>query len=401
MAKRSYGTGHLHEKHGSWYGQGRRSDGSQFNRKLGPGGRNGLSKKEAERALRAILADESASIRATARTSVEDLGSRLIVRLEARGRKTSHVRGARSHLRVHIEPYFVRQELAVEQVDETEVARFVAILRRRGLNPKTVHNIVATLHAMFALAVRDKLVVANPVDLSAVPASSNSSRRIRFLTRTELEALLRAEPEPTNDWWPRDRSMWLVAAMTGLRLGELLGLRWCDVDWTAMRLRVSENMVHGESATPKSGKSRSVPMTDRVGRELELHFQRCLDFQADEELVFGRLDGGRQLPAAPLKRFKRALKRAGLASTHVIHDLRHTFGTTCAASGISMRTVQEWMGHADFQTTLIYAAYAPATHEREWIGRAFAEYDTAEGREANGKQSPANSDQEEQRGTAR
>lgn len=59
-----------------------------------------------------------------------------------------------------------------------------------------------------------------------------------------------------------------------------------------------------------------------------------------------------------------------------------------------MRTVQEWMGHADFQTTLIYAAYAPATHEREWIGRAFADYDPADGREANVKQSATNSDQD-------
>ena len=72
-----------------------------------------------------------------------------------------------------------------------------------------------------------------------------------------------------------------------------------------------------------------------------------------------------------LKRFKAALKRAGVREVR-FHDLRHTFGTRMAAAGVPMRMLQEWMGHRDFKTTLIYADYAPAANEADLVNAAFA-----------------------------
>jgi integrase len=72
-----------------------------------------------------------------------------------------------------------------------------------------------------------------------------------------------------------------------------------------------------------------------------------------------------------LKRFKAALGRAGVRDVR-FHDLRHTFGTRMAAAGVPMRTLQEWMGHRDFATTLVYADYTPSEHEAEWVEQAFA-----------------------------
>jgi integrase len=72
-----------------------------------------------------------------------------------------------------------------------------------------------------------------------------------------------------------------------------------------------------------------------------------------------------------LKRYKRALKRAEVRPVR-FHDLRHTFGTRMAAAGVPMRTLQEWMGHRDFKTTLIYADYAPSAGEAELVEVAFA-----------------------------
>ena len=71
------------------------------------------------------------------------------------------------------------------------------------------------------------------------------------------------------------------------------------------------------------------------------------------------------------KGFKDALRAAGVREVR-FHDLRHTFGTRMAGVGVPMRTLQEWMGHADFKTTLIYADYAPSEREREWVEEAFA-----------------------------
>jgi integrase len=72
-----------------------------------------------------------------------------------------------------------------------------------------------------------------------------------------------------------------------------------------------------------------------------------------------------------LKRFKLALTRAGVRDVR-FHDLRHTFGTRMAAAGVPMRTLQEWMGHRDFATTLVYADYEPSEHEVAWAEQAFA-----------------------------
>jgi Phage integrase family len=73
-----------------------------------------------------------------------------------------------------------------------------------------------------------------------------------------------------------------------------------------------------------------------------------------------------------LKRFKVTAKRAGIREMR-FHDLRHTFGTRMAAAGVALRTLQEWMGHRDFKTTLIYAAYQPGAGEAELVERAFGQ----------------------------
>jgi integrase len=76
--------------------------------------------------------------------------------------------------------------------------------------------------------------------------------------------------------------------------------------------------------------------------------------------------------AAILRRYRKALKAARLDVTHRFHDLRHTFGTRMAAAGVPMRTLQEWMGHRDIETTQRYADYAPSAREAEMVAAAFA-----------------------------
>ena len=171
--------------------------------------------------------------------------------------------------------------------------------------------------------------------------------------------------------WLVDRVMYLTAAMTGLRQGELLALRWMDIDWTAKRVRVRRNYVRGECGTPKSKRStRSVPLADRVAGELHRLYVASA-YQADDDLVFAHPQTGQPMERSNLlKRYKRALKRAKVRPVR-FHDLRHTFGTRMAAAGVPMRTLQEWMGHRDFKTTLIYADYAPSAGEADLVEAAF------------------------------
>jgi integrase len=162
--------------------------------------------------------------------------------------------------------------------------------------------------------------------------------------------------------------------MTGLRRSELLGLRWRDVDWEAQRLRVRNAYVLGEhSSAGKSDLStrRSVPMADRLARELDLWSQR-IAFNAEEDLVFAHPQTGNPLDGSKVsKRFKSACLAAGVRVVR-FHDLRHTFATRLAATGQPLRTIQEFLGHADAKTTQIYAHYAPSEHEVSMVNAAFA-----------------------------
>jgi integrase len=229
--------------------------------------------------------------------------------------------------------------------------------------------VIGLLSGICEFAVRRRWARENPcryVDLPRVELSED----IRFLEPEEVEAVLRATGE--DDFGLVHRAMILTAAMSGLRMGELLALRWCDVDWSAQRIRVRRNYVRGQFGTPKSRRgSRSVPLADRLGGELDRHHRRTV-YSADQDLVFANSHTGAPLDGAPLLRaFQRALAAAGVRRVR-FHDLRHTFGTRMAAAGAPMRALQEWMGHRDLRTTLIYADYMPGAHEVDLVNEAFA-----------------------------
>jgi integrase len=115
-----------------------------------------------------------------------------------------------------------------------------------------------------------------------------------------------------------------------------------------------------------------VPMTDRLAGELDRWSQRT-EYCGDGELVFAHPQTGSPLDRSKVtKRFKAACRAAGVREIK-FHDLRHTFATRLAASGQPLRTIQEFLGHADSKTTQIYAHYAPSEHEVQMVNEAFTE----------------------------
>jgi integrase len=129
-----------------------------------------------------------------------------------------------------------------------------------------------------------------------------------------------------------------------------------------------------------------VPLADDVSHALAQLFKQS-HWKSEEDLVFAHpVTGGVLAKSNISRRMRVALKAAGLNETHRFHDLRHTFGTRAAAAGVPMRTLLEWMGHADHTTTLIYADYSPGAHEADMIARAFTRtsnpHDSAQERKA-------------------
>jgi integrase len=372
MARRSYGSGSLYTRRDAagveaWYGHWR-ANGRQVKRKIGPkraaGDRDGLTRTQAEKELRRLIDTTEVKPRTGEALTVSEAATRYVVSARRRGRKPSTCANIESETRVHLEPFF--RERSIDSIEAADVSDLVSVLEGKERSPKTIRNVIATLSALL-----NRYAVSNPcegVELPAVPEQTE----VRYLTLEEVDAAV-AHARP-GIFQGIDRAMFLTAAMTGLRKGELVALRWRDVDWPAARIRVRQNYVRGEFGTPKSKRStRSVPMADEVGGALERLF-KASRFQGDDDLVFAHPTSGEPLPKANItRRFRKALKAAGLDDSHRFHDLRHAFGTRMAASGeVPMRTLQEWMGHRDLATTQIYADYAPSGNEGQMVARAFA-----------------------------
>ena len=162
----------------------------------------------------------------------------------------------------------------------------------------------------------------NPVKLADRPTVKKTETRIQFLDQAELEQLM-AAPYPDDAFGRIEAALYLTAAMTGLRQGELLGLRWRDVDFDARKVRVVSPFVRGEFGDPKSpGSGRSVPMAERVAVALRELRERSY-YARDRDLVFCHPETGKPLDRSKLvRRFKQALDRAEVHRI-TFHELRH------------------------------------------------------------------------------
>jgi integrase len=283
-------------------------------------------------------------------------------------RKPLTVQDYHSILRRHVKPFF--SDRAVEAIGAQIIGDYAAAKSAEGLSPKTVTNHLRLLHAVFSYAVKRGWTHTNPVAAVDRPRVPSRDADIRFLTQEEVEALIAAVPDDALG--PTDRALYLTAAFSGLRQGELIALRWRDIDWSVGLIRVRRSFTRGRFGTPKSRRSnRAVPMADRVASELASHLQAS-DHTADDDLVFGHpATGGPYDPSRMRKRFYDALSGAGVRRIR-FHDLRNTFGTRMAAAGAPLRAIQEWMGHSNYQTTLAYADYAPDPSQgTAWAHRAF------------------------------
>ncbi len=383
--RRAYGSGSLLVEERArgrrvYVGQFR-VHGKQHQRTLGEvrraGSSAGLSKSQAERLLRDVRArveEESPQPEEepgpSAQRTLSAVGEEHLRHLvEVVGRKRATVQDYRIYLRRHLVPFF--GDVVLDEVTPRDIEAFMRRQRDRGLAASTISNHVNYLHAIYAYAVKRSLATRNPVQAADKPRAPRTDPDVHFLSVEEVEALLRAVPDDYLGF--TDRTLYLTAAMTGMRQGELVALRWRDVDWSAGVIRVRKNHTRGEEGTPKSRRSaRSVPMADRVATELERHFSGSA-YGHDDDRVFRHPHSGNPYDASRIRtRFYEALGRASVRRIK-FHDLRHTFATRMAGAGAPLRAIQEWLGHADIQTTMIYADYPPdPSNGRMWAERAFA-----------------------------
>jgi integrase len=256
----------------------------------------------------------------------------------------------------HITPVLGRKKL--RDLGRAEVRALYAA-KGKELSPRSVDYIHVTLQKALSQAVRDDLIPRNVAE-GERPRSSRNREEIKALSPAQVRALLAAASGERNE------ALYVVAVHTGLRQGELLGLRWADVDLEGRRLSVRRALKVTDTGLdfgpPKNKASlRSVPLTRSAAAALRAHRTRqneerlrLGDLWSDHDLVFpNRVGGPTDHNNLYRREYKKLLKRAGLGDEgFTFHSLRHTFATELFNQRKRPKIIQSLLGHSSIVQTM-------------------------------------------------
>jgi len=274
----------------------------------------------------------------------------------------------------------------IETITAEQFARWRDRLAKDGARSrKTVNKIATQAHAIFQHAVERFGLAANvasqvrrlressdpgrfdffspqEVDLLVTSAAKGAHRDPSRPAISEAEQVLRAEEDR------QDGMIYLTAALAGLRRSELLALLWQDVDFEHTSIRVYEGYIAKKTGKPKSRKSRTVPMVERLAAALEELKARGHHTGSRDHVFVSRF--GTELDGSALRRRYLATRDAAGLRPLRFHDLRHTFASV-AINVASITQVQAWMGHADVKTTMRYLHHKSRADDARLLSAAF------------------------------
>jgi len=251
-------------------------------------------------------------------------------------------------------------------LNRVRIEAFLSDLRRKGHASATIRGVRTTLSAVLQAAVERQYLEKNPVHGIRLRETEPRKEK-RFYSTTQVRTLLGELPEPC-------RTIVALAVLTGMRIGEILALRWKRVDVVRGTVEVAETFSEGEFGSPKTRSShRAIPISSTLRQILEAHRQRTLRSKPDD-LVFTTPIG---TPMSPKNLYNRVLAPAcdRMQQPRISwHSFRHTNATLLAEVGESVKTAQALLGHSDVATTLnTYMHVIPESQRRavESIGDLF------------------------------
>jgi integrase len=273
-----------------------------------------------------------------------------------------------SQIRNHIAPRIGKKKLKALKLEDAEgLYRFMVV---SGLSPATVRYVHAILRRSLGQAVNRGLVPRNVAEGASLPRARR--KEIEAFTPEEVRRFLRAAKHD------RLEALYVLAITCGLRQGELLGLRWEDVDLVAGSLTVRRQVQRSRdgsgmiSGPTKNKKCRTIRLGRAAIEALKAHRKRQAEEVAsakgpwrDPDLVFASTIGTPLDPSNLVDRsFKPLLKGAGLPSIR-FHDLRHACATLLVSEGVPIKVVQEVLGHSSVSVTMdVYSHVLPDMQEK-------------------------------------
>ena len=363
-----------------FYARIRTADGRELNRRIGPKQtRRGrpeagyFTERTAEEALRRML-DEArrgtlaGAEAATGKTFGDACAEWLRYVEHEKARKPSTLRDYRNAANGTLTEEF-GSETPIEEITTERIDTYRRRLLTEGkLSRRTVQKLMVLMHGILKRAQSQRWIRENPAD-RVERVNVPRSDEVNVLTVEQVEAIAR-EAEGMF------ATAITVAAYTGLRTGECRALRWRDINFLDAIVHVQRNMpAGGEEGTPKSGRGRSVPLIDDAARALDA-LSRRENFTGPDDRVFCCEDGSMLGEDAFRDALYEAMKAAGIdrkafpaRGGFTFHDLRHTFGTL-GAKVFPLHDLQAYMGHANIETTMIYAHHVPKRDAAKRFGEA-------------------------------
>jgi len=250
--------------------------------------------------------------------------------------------------------------LKINQVNFDVIERFKAERLETGVTPPTLSKILITLGQVLTYAVRSRYIDFNPAREVKKPKDDrvdDEQEEMAILQPNQIRVLFNA----AEDQW--EKMLFMAAVLTGMREGELLGLKWSDINWFSRQAEVNRTYNHGQFYKPKSKASRrKIDMAPELVNELKKWKLACLP--SDLDLVFPSGAGTPTDAANMLKRrFFPALNRAKLPRIR-FHDLRHTFAALVWDQTKDLKYLQVQLGHSSVQMTLdIYGHLMKKTNQ--------------------------------------
>ena len=260
--------------------------------------------------------------------------------------RPSTISEKKSDLRNYIVPFFGTKRL--DAIRNEDISAFYAMLRKKGLAPKSVRNVGATLHRLLVCALEWDLIEKLP----RFPKIKAPDSAWDFFTREEVATLLAGVADPF------ERAVLLFAFDTGARSGEQIALRWGDLDFHNRLVVIRRASSRGKVGLTKNGKERRIPMTERLASAL-LAVRQLRHLKGDA-LVFSDPKGKPFDPWTLARLVERACKRVGLRIIRR-HDCRHSFASQLVTAGVPLLQVQAWLGHSTIGMTMRYAHLAPGS----------------------------------------
>lgn len=281
----------------------------------------------------------------------------------ANRKKASTTDGAESIYRNHLGPALGAKRL--DEITTSDVQALKGSLASKG--PKTVNNVLSVLSRALRCAVDWDIIKAVPCKFGLL--------RVQSPEKEFYEVAVYRRLVEAASFHRTTHLLVLLAGSAGLRRGELIALKWTDIDLERKLLHVRSAIWRGVEDAPKGGRGRTVPLTEELAVALKAHRnlrERVLTNDKGEELSNRMI---RDMLA-------RAQRRANLDANGGIHILRHTFCSHLAIAGVPAKAIQELAGHADLKTTMGYMHLSPGNRSAavETLSRFYGAAEKAERR---------------------